>query len=146
MPEIYTFTKEILKKYIDAIIRDTSDFEYNNWKEENFLLDLPDKWEFSIALFDGSSITGFSINSRKSDVFYMHFFYILKKYRKSKAGEGLLNACENKAAENKLQIVRLKCNKNNFAALNFYLKNGYAINKTDLHDSNLYLLEKKLNQ
>ena len=77
-------------------------------------------------------------------MFYIHFFYILKKYRKSNEGETLLSACENKAEENNLQIVRLKCNKNNFIALNFYFKNGYIVSKTDLNDINLYLLEKKL--
>jgi len=142
--EFVTFSKEILNLYIDIIINDTIDFEYNNWKKENFFLDMPDKWKFSIALLNENLITGFSINSRKSDIFYIHFFYILKKFRKFNFGKSLLKECEKKAKEYNLQTMQLKCNKNNSSAMSFYLKNGYEIINTGFTEKNLYLIDKKL--
>ena len=144
--EFVTFSKETLNIYIDIIINDTHDFEYNNWEKEDFFLDLPDKWKFSIALLNENIISGFSINSRKSDIFYIHLFYILKKFRKFNFGKTLLKECEKKAKENNLQTVQLKCNKNNSEALSFYLKNGYEIIKTGLPEKKLYLMDKKLNK
>lgn len=143
--EFVTLTKEILNTYIDVIIDDTINFEYNNWEKENFFFDLPDKWELSIAILNSNSICGFSINSRKSDIFYIHFFYILKKFRNAKMGAGLLSECEKKAKETNLNAVQLKCNKNNSGAMNFYLRNGFVYIKSDPYEKALYYLEKKIN-
>jgi len=144
MSEIVTLTKDILDKYIDIIIVDTVDFVYNNWGTENYYLDLPDKWKLSIALLNNGSIYGFAVNSRKSDIYYIHYLYILKKHRYSKVGESILKACENRAIENNLLTVQLKCDKENSPALKFYFKNGYINTNTSLPGENKYLLEKNL--
>ena len=142
--EFVTLAKETLNIYINSILNDTIDFEYNNWDKANFYIDLPQKWEYSVAVINDGSISGFSINSRKSGIFYIHFFYIFKKFRKYKLGTALLKECEKRGKETRLQAIRLKCNKNNSSALNFYLKNGYEIIDTDLTEKDLYLLEKKI--
>ncbi len=142
--EFVTLAKETLNTYIDTILNDTIDFEYNNWKKVNFFVDLPKKWEYSVAMLNDNFISGFSINSRKSDIFYIHFFYIFKKFRKSKLGTALIKECEKRANEAHLEAIQLKCNKNNSSALNFYLNNGYEILKNDLTERDLYLLEKKI--
>lgn len=142
--EIITLTNEILEKHINNILIDTADYEFNNWKKDNFFLFLPDKWTYSLALIHDSSIAGFSINSRKSSVFYIHFIYIIKKHRNSGYGKLLLQKCEKRAIDNNLHVIQLKCHKDNTMALKFYSNNDYIIAEDHLPDTEFYLLEKKL--
>jgi ribosomal protein S18 acetylase RimI-like enzyme len=142
--EIVTLTKALLEKHINNILIDITDFEFNNWKKDNFFLFLPDKWTYSLALIHDSIIAGFSVNSRKSSVFYIHFLYIIKKHRSSGYGKLLLKECEKTAIDNNHQVIQLKCHKENSTALKFYLNYSYIIADEHLPDTKYYLLEKKL--
>jgi ribosomal protein S18 acetylase RimI-like enzyme len=145
MIEFIALTKELLHDSLGKIIPETRGFEFINWSEENFTRDLPDKWKFSIAVFIDSVISGFSINSNKSGIFYIHFFYIFNKHRSSKIGKNLLDACEKTALDNSIDTIRLICHKDNYKALNFYFRNGFYIKKIDENIDFQYLMEKKLN-
>jgi len=144
MIEYLIFTRELLKKHLAEIINEVEGFEFSNWGEENFLRDMPDKWKLSVAVFTDKSLTGFSINSIKINIYYIHFFYIFKNYRNSGLGKSLLNICVNSSLENNLKIIQLICHKNNIAALEFYLKNNFYIKDISASNSNLYLMEKTL--
>jgi ribosomal protein S18 acetylase RimI-like enzyme len=145
MIEFKVLTKDILDNNLSKIIPETGKFVFINWNEENFLLELPDKWKFSIAFFIDGVISGFSVNSNKTGIFYIHFFYIFEKYRSSQYGKNLLDACEKKAREYKIDTMRLICHKDNYRALNFYFRNGFFIKNIDMNISSQYLMEKKLN-
>ena len=48
----YQITKEELKKNIDNYLRLINDWKYCDWNEENFIYELPLKWDFSFILVD----------------------------------------------------------------------------------------------
>ena len=144
MIEFSTFTRKLLKHHLNEIINEIIGFEFTNWQEENFLREMPDKWKFSIAAFKERSLAGFSINTKKINIFYIHFFYIFKDYRNSGLGKSLLNFCMNTARANNLKVMQLICHKDNTNALEFYDKNKFYIKGTSVKDSNLYLMEKIL--
>lgn len=142
MLQITTLTEDLLDKHISDILTETKDFGFNNWNRENFYISLPDKWNLSIAILYNQVFVGFSINSRKQDIFYIHFFYIFKNHRNSNKGFFMLKECEKRAIDYGLKLVQLKCQFENKAALNFYLKHGFSI--TGKMAGHIYhLLEKK---
>jgi len=144
MIEFSAFTKRLLRHHLNEIINEIKGFEFTAWQEEDFLREMPDKWKFSIAAFADSKLAGFSINSRKVNIFYIHLFYIFKDYRNTGLGNSLLDICMNTSLENNMRIMQLICHKKNTSALEFYYKNKFYIKDTSVKDSNLYLMEKIL--
>ncbi len=144
MLQITDLTKELLKKHLAELMNEAKGFDYINWTEENYLKELPDKWHYSMAAFIDNSICGFSINSNKFGTFYIHFFYIFRDYRNMGIGKKLLERCESICSNNGLNILHLKCHKDNSEAIKFYSKHGFEISCVDTNNSNLYVMEKNL--
>jgi ribosomal protein S18 acetylase RimI-like enzyme len=144
MIEYSIFTKDLLKKHLTEIINEVKGFEFSNWGEENFLRDMPEKWKLSIGVFSNGALAGFSFNSNKINIYYIHFFYIFKKYRNTGLGKSLLNICIDSSLQNNLKTIQLMCHKDNAGALGFYLKNSFHIKSISENDINLYLMEKNL--
>lgn len=144
MIEFSTFTRKLLKDHLNEIIKEVKGFEFNDWHEENFLRDMPDKWKFSIAVFAEKSLAGFSFNSKKVNVFYIHFFYIFKDYRNTGIGKSLMDVCINTTLKNNLKIMQLICHEDNTDALEFYYKNKFYVKGITERNGSLYLMEKIL--
>jgi ribosomal protein S18 acetylase RimI-like enzyme len=142
MIEFVPMTKELLKNNLDFIMQEVRDFEFIDWSERNYLRDLPDKWKLSIAALSDGVMGGFSINSDKEGIFYIHFFYIFDKYRSSGMGKKLIGSCEKLASNNGMREIQLRCHKDNIRALNFYFQNGFQIKKVDARMQAQYILEK----
>lgn len=140
---IIKLTKGLMSRYIDDLISEVQSFQYQDWTKENYLKDLPNKWEYSIISLSNREIGGFSINSEKNDVFYIHFFYIFQKYRNSKLGSKMIEYCIRTAKEQKKRSVSLKCHRDNVGAINFYFKNKFYILEID-PKNNLYLMERRI--
>lgn len=141
---IITLTQDLMSKYMTEVIREVEGFEYLNWTEENYLKDLPEKWKYSLAVLTNENICAFSINSRKSGIYYIHFFYVFEKFRNKGIGKKLLKACENLSNSESIRKLQLKCPKDNLRARKFYLENGYYMAGNDEKKDNYYLLEKKI--
>src|ERR1041384_563636 len=78
--------KQFLEENINTFLKLIEGFEYLDWKAENFLYELPKKWDFSFAVFDDNKLVGFCMASNKiSDVYYMHFTFLSEETR----GKGL---------------------------------------------------------
>jgi len=144
MIEFVPMTKEILRVNLSSIIHETRNFEFIDWGEENYLLDLPDKWKMSVAAIEDGVIAGFSINSNKGGIFYIHFFYVFEKYRSSGVGKELIASCERFALDNGINKIQLRCHRDNSRALNFYFRNGFRIKEMDAAAAGQYILEKNL--
>ena len=140
---IITLTQDLMNKYMAEVIREVEGFEYMNWTKENYLKDLPEKWKYSLLVLTNDNICAFSVNSRKPGIYYIHFFYVFKKFRNKGIGKKLLKACENLSQSESIKKLQLKCHKNNINARKFYLENGYYIAGNDEKKNN-YLLEKKI--
>jgi ribosomal protein S18 acetylase RimI-like enzyme len=125
--EFFTTSKEEISKNIDLLLNETKSFKFETWGKENFLMDLPGKWELSIVAKSAGEIIGFSFNSKKEQAMHIHYFYIFQTYRNSKLGVLMLQKCTEIARQYKLPVIALKCNISNFRALNFYMKNDFVI-------------------
>ena len=143
MINITKLTKKLMSQYIDDFISEVQSFQYQDWTKENYLRDLPNKWEYSIISFCNHEIGGFSINSEKNDVFYIHFFYIFQKYRNSKLGSKIIESCVKTAKAKKKRTIWLKCHRDNIGAINFYFKKKFYILDCD-PNNNLFLMERRI--
>jgi ribosomal protein S18 acetylase RimI-like enzyme len=142
--QIETLTKDLMHKYLPHILHEVKGFQYTNWKQENYLKDLPDKWKYSLAAIVDQTICGFSVNSNKSGIFYIHFFYVFKDYRKIGIAKYLLIACEKICRKESRTSIQLKCPKNNKSAMRFYERNGFNIAGIEEKKKINFILEKKI--
>ncbi|MCX6250380.1 MAG: N-acetyltransferase [Bacteroidetes bacterium] len=143
MIRICQLTKLELDRMLPLFLEQTRGFEYNNWTRENFLSDLPDKWLLSIFAESDRKTAGFSINSHKEDALHIHYFFVFKEYRKLFLGNKMLDHCVKIAKENDLSRLTLKCNFENYKAVNFYFRNGFHIEDM-IPDKKLYLMVRNI--
>jgi ribosomal protein S18 acetylase RimI-like enzyme len=141
---IEALTKALMHKYLPDILTEVKDFRYLNWIEENFLIDLPGKWKYSLAAVVDQTLCGFSINSNKFGVLYIHFFYVYKNYRRKGVGNNLLVACENICRRENRTALKLKCRITNASAKQFYERNGFNIIGIDEKKESYYIMQKQI--
>ena len=117
-----------LYKNVNVYLNLISDWKYCNWKEENFLYDLPKKWLLSFAVYDQNDLTGFCIASNKiPNVYYIHLIFISGKSRGQSLGTTMLEQAKKTAMEHHLDRIELRCPESNTGALAFYQKKGFVI-------------------
>lgn len=77
-----------LERYIDALIQISADV--SPWTKENFLVDLPKKWEASfVAMYDEP--VGYVILSQKQEgALHIHQFMVAPAMRGSGVGEAMI--------------------------------------------------------
>jgi ribosomal protein S18 acetylase RimI-like enzyme len=96
------------------------------WNENNFLLDLPYKWELSFAAEDRGEILGYVIGSKIAEnTARVNKIVVGREYRKNHIGTSLIRRFETACLERGLYDVDLKAIVGNDAANNFYLRLGY---------------------
>ena len=141
MEFIITSKKEISEN-IDLLLSETKSFNFETWDKENFLLDLPCKWELSVVAKNYGEILGFSFNSQKGQAMHIHFFYVFQTQRNNQTGLLMLKKCIRLAQGYKLSKITLKCNIGNYRALKFYVKNDFDIESLE---GKFYHLYKNIN-
>ena len=129
--EITTTTKNEITEIIDLLLNETHSFKFEKWERDNYLMDLPRKWELSIVAKSSGQVAGFSFNSEKKQVMHIHYFYVFQTYRDSKLGISMLQKCTELAKQYKMAKISLKCNIHNFRALKFYIKNDFLIERLE---------------
>ena len=150
MIEIKTLNKQLTTKMLNTLIdidqkilqRFGNLFSSESWDENNFLLDLPGKWELSfIALFDDRPI-GFCICSLlDDDKCYIYRIAVSEEYKGRNIGKQMLFTLFKKCIERGVKKVVLEVNKENTLALGFYNKLKFRIiEKDDLLD---YLVKRE---
>lgn len=126
--EVILLDQVMMKKQANNLVKLISSWELSQWKEENFLYDLPLKWEYSFMLQEDENILGFCIASGKIDHnYYIHLFFCDEKIRGKGVGKLLLNTAEKIAKSRKLQAIILRCPIINDGAVKFYKKQGFQI-------------------
>jgi ribosomal protein S18 acetylase RimI-like enzyme len=143
MITISTLTKPELERLLPVFLEQCRDFGFNDWTADHFLADLPDKWQLSVFIQSGDQPAGFSINSRKEDALHIHYLFVFREYRRFLLGNQLVAHCEKLAVKNNLRRLTLKCNFENYKAVNFYFNNGFRIGGI-LPDKKLYLMDKEI--
>jgi ribosomal protein S18 acetylase RimI-like enzyme len=138
--------KDELHKNIKNYIHLIEGWKYSNWKEENFMYELPAKWEFSFSVTIDEKLAAFCIASNKiKDAYYIHLLFISKNLRGKSIGKEMINYAKGLAIKNKISKMELRCPESNKDALSFYLKNGFVVtneimDETSGNEMDYYLL------
>lgn len=105
---------------------------WDYWDYENFIYELPGKWEMSFYLEINNNIIGYCINSIKHDCVWLHHIIIDEFSRNKGIGNIILKELERRTKEKTIfQEIGLKVGVDNYLAQKFYSKAGFEIEKCD---------------
>ncbi|MEA3229579.1 MAG: GNAT family N-acetyltransferase [archaeon] len=153
----YTFVKmthNYMSRNLDmlhAIEQNWTGIGEDEWKRKNYFLDLPLKWELSLAVEDQNSIIGYLFASEDcskviSRVSNVNKIVVDYPYRGHGIGKQLMEKYFEACLENGIEFCELKALTNNSAANNFYAGLGFKktgeLEGTDNLIRNIY--EKRL--
>ncbi len=138
----------ITKEYMVAHAREFSDTEKaifpqvndkNIWKPENYLIDLPAKWDLSMVALDDKTedILGYAILSASPDtgIVHLHKLIVISNHQSQGIGSTLCDAYEKKARESDYKIITLCVLDSTPDSIEFYQKTGYrAMDLSELKD------------
>jgi len=110
----------------------SADKDWDYWNYENFIYELPGKWEMSFYLEVNDVIIGYCINSIKQNCVWLHHIIISKKYRGIGIGNIMLDELIRRTMEKtQFRRIGLKVGVDNQPAQGFYNKAGFEIEKTE---------------
>lgn len=113
---VVDITKDHLVKNISEYIRVS--YDVSPWTEENFLADLPRKWELSFSLWSSVPVA-YCIMSERKGLIHINQFMVIDYARKSGIGETLLKLAQGRGAQS------LKVSPDNTRAIRFYQKHNW---------------------
>lgn len=143
--EIKVLSHEVASKNVERLLEIEKDYTHS-WAKENFLLDLPEKWDLSSYAEINGEIVGFIVASKKPDSFYIHRFMVHQKYRGKGVGKILHSNFEKLCLhKNQKGSICLRVFTDNLPAIKLYGKLGYEIISREKNPDEVYLMKKKLN-
>lgn len=125
MIEYKVISKEFMLNNLKRFQSILSDIPNEYWEKEHFLLDLPSKWEISMAIINDSEIIGYIIASEKRTSIHIHKFMVDCNYRGKGYGSKMLHQFEEKTKSYNKKYT-LKVYKNNLKAIKFYENHNYS--------------------
>ena len=113
--------------YQDEFLAIADDIPGEYWTLQNFLIDLPAKWDLSFALWQNDLPIGYAILSKKSeDQVHLHHFMIDRDHRAKGWGTRMITEMSDRAEAAGATLLTLKVEKSNASALRFYSRNGFS--------------------
>ncbi|WP_332697654.1 GNAT family N-acetyltransferase [Halalkalibacter lacteus] len=143
--EIRKLSLDFLQKNIKGFIQVVKGDSPYYWTEQQLILDLPCKWEYSFYVVEESEIIGYAICSQKNEYIHLHHLMIKEKYQSRGIGLSLINMVMKRLKEkhsNELKGLSLKVGPDNIRAFNFYKKHGFKVIGIEDDGDLLMLLEK----
>ncbi len=104
------------------------------WVEENFLVELPDKWQLSFQAQAGDLIAGFLIASRKMRAIHIHRLVVGNRLQNMGVGKRLVNSLIETSKERGMECITLKVLNTNKNAIEFYKKLGFKLKDRENHN------------
>ena len=125
--DIQRLDKSFLASHVDEFVEILKGIEYEYWRGEHFLMDLPEKWLHSeVTLDDKGDVAAYIIASKKGSAnVHIHKFMVSKTYRSQGLGRQLLLFLCDRCAAEKVETLTLKVYKHNQRAISFYEKYGF---------------------
>lgn len=127
---IKKLNKELLVICINEFIEIDKNIPFEpTWTQDNFMVDLPGKWEYSFIAINGVRVVGFSIASvKKIDgkaCGYLHRIAISLEFQNKGIGRRLMKALEESLKEAKIELLLCSTKEKNLFAQTFYNNLGY---------------------
>lgn len=111
---------------MDDLIELDSELEIlEKWSSDNYLVDLPQKWDISFAYLFNSKIVGYLICSKKEHHFHIHRLAVSKAHHNMHVAYNLLEHFFYAIGTNK--IIKLKVKKINKNGIDFYQYLGFEL-------------------
>jgi ribosomal protein S18 acetylase RimI-like enzyme len=143
---IRTLTREDLHSHADEFVEILKSEPHEYWSKENFLAELPGKYQFSVLALSKETLAGYIIASLKDKGPYIHKFMVRDSFRSRSVGKMMLEYFERTAVEQNHWSVSLAVLEENTGAQRFYEKNGFSSegSRTDSKTGATLLLMTKL--
>jgi len=143
--KVYNLNKITLNKNIKTFLSIERDYA-EPWNKENFLMDMPYKWQFSKYITFENNIAGFIIGSLNNKTVSLHRFMVDKNYRRLGLGLKIYQEFEENCKEKKgVEKIVLKVLAENKSAISFYNSLGYGIKEEfEYLRIKRYLMEKHI--
>jgi len=113
---------------------------YEFLSEKNLIKALKKPTNHLIVVYYKNNIAGFCYFKEKEKYIYLEEIHVKEEYRKKHIGSKLLNIVEDFAKRKKAKKIMLE---SILSAVNFYIKNGYKIEKKD-NDPNYVIMSKDI--
>jgi len=125
--DIQGLDKSFLASHVGNFVEILQGIEHEYWREEHFLMDLPEKWLHSVlALDDNGDVVAYIIASKEGDTsVHIHKFMVSNTYRSQGLGRQLLLFLCDRCAAERVETLSLKVYEHNRRAINFYEKYGF---------------------
>lgn len=121
-PRFQTLTRALAEVRIGELIALAADVDA--WGTENFLFELPGKWDLSF-LAEDEGLLGYAILSRKApDRVHLHHFMLGAAARGRGVGTTMLAEVRRRARPSRLT---LKVHRDNLRAIAFYRREGFVL-------------------
>lgn len=131
---ITSVTGEVLNNYIDQLLEIDRHTPGERWNLENFLFELPMKWQLSEMLVgELNQVEGFLIASFRNSVFHIHRLAIREEYKGKGLGKKLILSLADKARTSQIETITLKVALTNESAIKFYEHLGFV---TSMNENN----------
>lgn len=113
------------KTLIKNIIKIINISKISNWTFKNFILNLPGKWNKSIAVFDKTKkqLIAFSILSENKKNVHIHLLMVGKKYQGTGVGSKILKKISDQTNKN----ITVKTYTSLINTIKFYKKHGFSV-------------------
>jgi len=120
--------RQAMSRSVDDLVELIREWKLVDWKEDNFLYDLPGKWSCSFAILAEGSIIGFCIASEKiTGAYYIHLLFVANAYRKQGVGRKIIDVAKQRCIDRGLKRIILRCPVTNHKAVEFYKHQGFDI-------------------
>lgn len=124
---VENITKENIELLWKSFKTVSSDLGWDYWDRENYLYDLPGKWDLSFYIKNNQQIIGYCINSLKDNCVWIHHLIVHNEFRYKGIGKIILLELQKRIIEKNLfRDIGLKVGVDNAVAQAFYKKNGFT--------------------
>jgi len=145
---IKKLNKEYLKSNLVSFIEILKFESYEYWNEENFLIELPGKFDLSYYLELNDVLVSYVISSiKQSKTAHIHKLMTDNGHRGIGLGKLILKVFEMNCKAQEINTIELSVIKSNEKAVNFYQNNGYIAFSDKVDSKNyieLLLMKKKI--
>lgn len=139
---LQTLDRRLAEARMAEFLEIVRQFPAMNWTRDNLLMELPSKWDVSIAaLHELGPVCGFSVNSLREQSLYVHLLLVPKSLRGQGIGAAMLARARELATNYPhINCIQLRTTISWTDALRFYQKRGFFV-REELIETQQYLME-----
>jgi GNAT superfamily N-acetyltransferase len=103
----------------------SADEQWMEWTEENYVREMPRKWELSYLVYSGEHLIGYFLCSARGGLLWLHRFVVGAEFRGKGYGGQIIRELESLADREGFKGIMLKTPFSNRKALAFYNREGF---------------------